>query len=111
MNNKGFTLVEFTIWLFGIIVLFIIVINMSRDTLATSVAKPISDKQVFAAAENYVIKEDISFNNDNYVCVTKRQLEITGYLKKVDNTNRTIKLTRYKITKVINKIEYVNECE
>ena len=110
-NNKGFTLVEFVIWLLGIIVLFIIVIHMSRDTLATSVAKPIKDKEVFAAAERYVIKEDITFNNNNYVCVTKRQLEIAGYLKKVDNTNRTIKLTRNKITKVINKIEYVNECE
>ena len=111
INNKGFSLVEFTIWLFGIIFLFIIVIHMSRDVLATSMVKPISDKQVFAAAENYVIKEDISFNNNNYVCVTERQLEVTGYLKKDNNMNRTIKLTRNKITKVINKIEYVNECE
>lgn len=110
MNNKGFTLVEFTIWLLGIIVLFIIVLRMSSN-LATSIAKPISDKQVFAAAENYVIREDISFNSDNYVCVTKKHLERTGYLKKVDNLDRIIKLSRNNVTKVINKIEYVNECE
>ena len=110
MNNKGFTLVDFTIWLFGIIVLFIIALRMYNG-LNISVIKPISDRQVFAAAENYVIKENVPFNINNYVCVTKKHLEKVGYLKKADDIDRTIKLSRNKVTRVVTKIEYVSKCK
>lgn len=111
MNNKGFTLVEFLIWLFSIVVLFILVLGMTKNTLATSISQVVSDDKVFAAAENYMIKEKIEFNDSDYACVNERQLLITGYLKKNDNLNRTIKLTRNKLTKVIEKYEFVNECK
>ena len=111
MNNKGFTLIEFLIWLFGIIVFFFIALSMSRSALSTSAVGPVRENQVYAAAENYVIKENVPFNSDDYVCVTKSRLEKMGYLKKVDDTERIIKVSRSKVTKVINDVEYVNSCE
>ena len=80
MNNKGFTLIQFLLFVMLLLVIFLFSLAINGQKLSTSLSSLVNQnhRDVFAAAENYVIHEDIPFNSDNYVCVTKKRLERTG---------------------------------
>ncbi len=115
MNNKGFTLIE----LLGSIAILGIVLMMgiyaSRDTVATSLTtfRNVRDNEVFTAARNYVVGENISLKK-GYACVYVRDLIDYGYLENTNDeevVNKLVKVSRNNVTKVINQVKYVNICE
>lgn len=115
MKKNGFGLVELLVCLtlLGIVLIFGIV--SSRKGLATSLAtiRYVSDNEVFSAARNYVIGENISLKK-GYTCMYVKDLIDYGYLSAINDPekeNEIIKVSRNKVTKTIDKIKYVDICE
>jgi len=115
-DNRGFTLVELLGVLGLLAIIFGIVIYISQDTFSTSLTEidEISDRQISISVDNYIIENNISFNDSGYVCVLVKDLIDYGYLNNDINqelVNKIVKVTRDINTKVIVKHEYVSICE
>ncbi len=115
MKKNGFTLVELLVGLALLGFVLLVGIISTRRALSTSLIRVnnISDNEIFSAARNYVIGENISLKK-GYTCMYVKDLIDYGYLNDFDNgekKDKLIKVTRNNITKVIGKIEYVDICE
>lgn len=115
MKKNGFTLVELLVSLALLGVVLLMGIYATRDSLATSLTgfRNVSDNEIFTAARNYVIGEDVSLKK-GYACVYVKTLVDYGYLDVVnsdDINNKMVKVSRNRTTKVIDKIEFVSVCE
>ena len=115
MKKNGFTLVELlvSLALLGLVLMMGIIAN--RRALATSLSdfRNISDNEIFVAARNYVTGENVSLKK-GYTCVYVSDLIDYGYLDNVNSEeirNRLVKVSRNKVTKVINNVKYVDVCE
>ena len=115
MKKNGFTLVELLVSLAILGVILLIGITANRNALATSLMgfRNVSDNEVFVAARNYVNGENVSLKK-GYTCVYVKDLIDYGYLGNINDNqvkNRLVKVSINKVTKVINKIKYVDICE
>ena len=115
MKKNGFTLVELLVSLAILGVVLLIGIMANRRALATSLVefRNVSDSEVFIAARNYVIGENVSLKK-GYTCMYVKDLVDYGYLDSTNNKDiedRLVKVSINKVTKVINKIKYVDICE
>ena len=112
MNKKGFTLIELLAGLVIVGILFGIDIHLFRGTYASTMTQlgTINDNEIYNAAETYVLETN-AFKNNDYACVTVKELFDYGYLKNIDNNDKIIKITRNNQTKVIEEIIYDNTCE
>ena len=113
MNNKGFTLVELLVSLMLIGIFSVALVYFVSGTLSTAMTQidDISDNQVYEASKSYVIENNL-FKNSDYVCITVRNLVDYGYLDNVsdDLKSKMIMVTRDSISKVIQTVKYVTEC-
>ena len=115
MKKNGFTLVELLASLAILGLVLAIGIMANKRALATSLVRfrNISDNEVFEAARNYVIEENVS-TKKGYTCVYVSDLVDSGYLDATNDENiydKMVKVSISKKTKVINKIEYVKKCK
>ena len=115
MKKNGFTLVELLVSLAVLGIVLAIGIYSTKGTLATSLTgfRNVSDNEIFTAARNYVIGENISLEN-GYTCVYVKDLVDYGYIENIESTqvlDRLVKVSRSNITKTIDKINYVDTCE
>lgn len=115
MKKNGFTLAELLISLAILGIVLLMGIYSVKGTAATSILgiKNITDNEVFAAARNYVIGENISMKK-GYTCMYVKDLVDYGYLTGVNDNelnDKLVKVSRDNITKVINKIKYVDVCD
>lgn len=115
MKKNGFTLVELLVSLAILGLVLLIGIMANRRALATSLVefRNIGDNEVFVAARNYVEGENVSLKK-GYTCVYVQDLVDYGYLDATNNMDvrdRLVKVSINKVTKVINKIKYVDICE
>jgi len=113
MNKKGFTLIELLAVLAIIGLITVISFYLIRGTTATTLTQieNIENHELYQAASNYVMEQNKPFNSDGYLCITLKDLVDLGYAKGVTNTSKMIKITRNNKTKVIEEIEYVDECK
>ena len=111
MNNKGFSLVELLASLVIIAILFGIAMYLFRGTYSSTMTQfdYISDTEAFNSARSYALETN-AFGSNDYACVTIRNLIDYGYLSNKNYEDKTIKLTRDNVTKVIEEIKYVDEC-
>jgi len=119
MNNKGFSLIEMLgcIALLGFILCISLFVN--RKTLATSLTtlNNVSNNEIYKASESYVLEQKvnwINYNNEEYTCVTVKELVDYGYLRdnKVnDYRDEIVKIIREPKTKVINNVLFVDICD
>ena len=114
MNNKGFSLTELlaVLFLFGIVVS--IGLYTTKATLSTTMTtlELVTDNQIFNAAKNYIIEQNIPFNNEQKICVKVTELIEYGYLSNnIDDEikQKIIQINKDINTKVISKIEYTKE--
>lgn len=116
MNNKGFSLIELLVGIFLISFVFFLGLTVSRKALSTSLSgiSEVSDSEVYEAAKAYTYEKSIPFNDNNYTCITVKELIDSGYLREPNDTNiknKIVKLTRNKTFKTITNIKYVNKCK
>lgn len=115
MNRCGFTLIEMLgcIALLGIVLCIGLFAN--KNNLTTSLASLTdSDEVIYEAAKDYVIDKNISFNKDNYVCVSVSDLVLDGYLNKAfvkNNYSKAVKVVRNHKTKSITDTYYDEYCD
>ena len=112
-NNRGFTLIELLATLMIISLAFVFIFNVFKGTysLTEKGINEINDTKVFESARLYVMEVNKSFNDKGYTCLNISTLVDYGYLKYDSYEDKIIKITRNKDTYVIEKIEYVDECE
>ena len=111
MNNKGFTLMELLAGIVIVGILFGMVFYLLRGTFGSTMTQynMASDNMIFEAADSYALEYN-AFGNNDYACVTVKELGDYGYLKNVGEDTRIIKIIRNGITKVIEETKYVDEC-
>jgi len=118
MNNKGFTLFE----LLGCLVILAVILGIglytTRGTLATTLSTltDVSRNEIFDASKMYILENKTTwFNNgEEYTCLTVDNLVDAGYFESGEVTtykNDIIKIVRDSKTRVVEKIEFVSECE
>ena len=111
-DKSGFTLTEVLVCLVILGIVFIAVTFVFRGTLATSLTQidVISDVQIFDAARYYSIEMNKPFK-DGYECITIKELIDYGYLNdNIDDVNKKVKITKNMQTKVIENIEFDDNC-
>ena len=114
MNIKdeyGFTLTEVLACLVILGIIAITVVFVIRGTMASSLTQidTTHDNQILDAARNYSLEINKPFKN-GYECITVKELVDYGYLNSMDNLNRKIKITKNMQTRVIEKIEFDDNC-
>ncbi len=115
MKKNGFTLVELLVSLAILGVVLLMGLYATKGTAATSVLgiRNITDNEVFSAARNYVIEENISLKK-GYTCMYVKDLVDYGYLVDTNDKeleSKLVKVYRNNVTKVIDKIKYVDVCD
>ena len=112
MNRKGFSLVELLAIIVVIGLVFGISFTLLRGTFSTtdSQMNNINDSVILDSARLYVLDNN-SFNSQGYACVRLKDLIDYGYIKVDAYEDKLIKVTRNTVTMVIEKVEYVSECE
>lgn len=115
MKKNGFTLVELLVSLAVLGIVLLMGIFATKGTAATAAIglRKITDNEVFEAARNYVVGENISMKK-GYTCMYVKDLIDYGYLVDTDDNkldNKLVKVSRNKITKVIDNVKYVNVCD
>lgn len=115
MKKNGFTLVELLVSLAVLGIVLLMGIYATKGTVATSLIglRNVSDNEIFVAARNYVIGENISMKK-GYTCMYVKDLVDYGYLGDTNSDeikNRLVKVSRNNKTKVIDKIKYVDVCD
>ena len=116
MNNKGFTLIEFLICLamFGFVLVMGICASKNKLAASLAVFRPVSNNEVFKAAKDYFISQNISFDGKSYVCVDIRDLIEYGYLEDTNDQTlkeKIVKLKKNSITNLISNFEYTSNCD
>ena len=117
MNRKGFTLIEMLGCLALLLVVLLIGVYITRDTLSTSLSilNDVSSKEIYDAAKLYVMEYKTTWTNigDNeYTCLTVGQLVDSGYFASQEvNKNDFVKVVRMPKTKVIESVEILEVCE
>ena len=119
MNRKGFTLIE----MLGCLALLGLVLGIglyvTRDTLSTSLSTltSVSDNQIKEAATLYVSEIRMTWineSNEEYTCLTIKELVDAGYFDLedvMDYKDDYVRISRTPKTKVIEKIQILDECE
>lgn len=119
-NNNGFTLIE----LLAVIVILSVIGSITAYVVLSSInnakekSYQVTINEIESSANSYVIENNV-FKNDNYICITIKELIDYGYLKndivKSDvSDNRKVLLTdkvyakKNANTKVIDEIEYLS---
>ena len=115
MKKNGFTLVELLISLAVLGVVLLMGLYATKGTAATSILgiRDITDNEIFSAAKNYVIGENISMKK-GYTCMYVKDLVDYGYLVNTSGQeleNKLIKVFRNNTTKTIDNIKYVEVCD
>ena len=115
MKKNGFTLVEFLISLAMLGVVLLMGIYAIKGTAATAALgiRDMTDNEIFLAARNYVIENNISMKK-GYTCMYVKDLVDYGYLVNPNDNeleNRLVKVSRNNVTKVIDRIKYVDVCD
>ena len=115
MKKNGFTIIELIgcLALLGIILLLGIHAYRGQTATALSRLRVVSKNEVFAAAEIYVMENNVSFTRSGHTCVRVRDLIDYGYLKDTNDEevrNKSVKISRNNLTKVIDDVKYVDKC-
>ena len=115
MNRKGFTLIDLLACLALLGIILLIGISVSRNTMSTSLVRlrTVSDNEVFSAANNYVLENNIYFNEHGYICINVSDLIDYGYLNDTNDNkikNKIVAIYGNNNTKVITTTKYVDSC-
>ena len=115
MKKNGFTLVELLVSLAVLGMVLLMGIFATKGTAATAVfgIRSITDNEVYEAAKNYVVGEDISMKK-GYTCMYVKDLIDYGYLVDTDDSKlekKLVKVSRNNRTKVIDNVKYVEVCD
>lgn len=117
VNRDGFTLVELLGSLAILGLILCIGLYATRGTLATAISTltDVSSKQIYDAAELYVMENKTHWinNGEEYTCLTVRNLVDAGYFEEEEVTtyqDSMIRIVRESKTKVINSIRLVDNC-
>lgn len=119
MNRKGFTLIEMLGCLLLMAVILGIGLYSARGTLATSLSTltGISENEIYSASKTYVLENGVNWINvagEEYTCLTVNELVDKGYFESNEVSSydgNYIKIFRNPDTKVIKKIDLIDECE
>lgn len=117
MNRKGFSLVELLGCLAIMGIILYIGIYSAKGTLATSIStlNDISDNEIYSAAKTYILENKITWVNDGveHTCLTVSDLVDSGCFKEnevITYKDKSVKIIRDPITKVITNTTIVEEC-
>lgn len=117
MNRKGFSLVELLGCLAIMGMILCIGLYSAKGTLATSVSTltDISVNEIHSAAKTYILENKITWVNDGteHICITISTLVDAGYFKEfevIEYKDKSVKIIRDPITKVITNTTIVEEC-
>lgn len=118
LNNRGFSLIELLGSLALLALILCIGLYNARGTLSTSLTmlKDVSENEIKNTAEIYIIENPVSWINDGeeWTCLTTLDLADKGYFEYDEVTSykdKSIKIIRDSISKVINSVSIVDSCE
>ena len=117
MNRKGFSLIELLGCLAIMGIILCIGLYSAKGTLATTLSTldDISDNEIYNAAKTYILENKITWINDEieHTCITISALVDSGYFKEnevIAYKDKSVKIIREPITKVITNTTIVEEC-